>query len=85
MAEFLGVGDKMWMNIVIICGIILVLSLLFRIKLIAVLVWMAGIAASIAVQRKFQDERLFYIVLGASILLGLYFLFWKGLDKWGGK
>ncbi|MDD5691649.1 MAG: hypothetical protein PHP10_00540 [Candidatus Omnitrophica bacterium] len=69
------------MNLYILLGIILLFSLLFRIKLIAVIIWIAGVAASSIVRQKFHDERLFYIVLGASILLGLYFLFWKGLDK----
>lgn len=85
MADFIGVGDKMLMNIIIACGIILLASLLFRIKIIAVIIWMAGIIAAIVVQHKFQDLKLFFIVLGASILLGLYLLFWKGLDRWGGK
>ncbi|TAM38376.1 hypothetical protein EPN54_04310 [bacterium] len=65
----------------ILLGIILLFSLLFRIKLIAVIIWIAGGIASSIVQQKFHDERLSYIVLGASVLIGLYFLFWKGLDK----
>lgn len=69
------------MNPFILAGIILLLSLLFRIKLIAVIIWMAGIVASSFVQQKFHNEKLTYIVIGASILIGLYFLFWKGLDK----
>jgi len=69
------------MNFYILLGIILVLSLLFRIKLIAVIIWIAGGIASHMVRQKFHDDRLFYISLGVSILLGLYFLFWKGLDK----
>ena len=69
------------MNLYILLGIILLLSILFRIKLIAVIILMAGIIASYMVRQKFHDDRLFYISLGVSILIGLYFLFWKGLDK----
>jgi len=69
------------MNLYILLGIILLLSILFRIKLIAVIILMAGIIASLVVQQKFHNERLSYIVIGVSILIGLYFIFWKGLDK----
>lgn len=69
------------MNPYILIGIILLFSILFRIKLIVVIIWIAGgIAGSIA-QDKFHDYRLSYIIIGAGILIGLYFLFWKGLDK----
>lgn len=69
------------MNLYILLGIILLLSILFRIKLIAVIIWIAGGIVSSIVQQKFHDDRLTYIVIGVSILIGLYFLFWKGLDK----
>jgi len=69
------------MNLYILLGIILLLSILFRIKLIAVIIWIAGGIASSIVQQKFHDDRLTYIIIGVSILVGLYFLFWKGLDK----
>ena len=69
------------MDLYILLGIILLLSILFRIKLIAVIIWIVGGIASQILRQKFHDERLFYISLGVSILIGLYFLFWKGLDK----
>jgi hypothetical protein len=69
------------MTIIIVCGAILLLSLLFRIKITAVIIWMAGAIAGIIVQNKFHNERLAYIILGASLVIALYFLFWKGLDK----
>lgn len=68
-------------NIIIICGVVLLLSLLFRIKITTVIILMAGATGSIIAQNKFHNERLAYVILGASVLIALYFLFWKGLDK----